>query len=304
MKPLVSAVVPTYNYARFIGRAVESALTQTYSPMECIVVDDGSEDDTPQQLLRFGERIRVIRKAHKGVSSARNAALAVARGEFIAFLDGDDCWHPTKVDRQLELLARRPDVGFVGCGLEHVYPDGTVERITGRSNPYDRRQTLRLIASRRFWPGGSGSGVFVRRSVLDVAGRFDENLVAAEDWDMWLRIAAITDVDNVPDVLVSIHRHGTGVFRDSKLMETNQWKVYRKAITAWPDILTITDRRRMRALILADAAREAGAGSQALRRYLLSLKEWPFNYRRARAAAALTVRTIASSLGGPDRSGA
>ncbi len=304
MKPLVSAVIPTYNYARFIGRAVASALDQTYAPIEYIVVDDGSEDDTQSKLAPFGDRIRVIRQAHKGVSSARNAALAVARGEFIAFLDGDDCWHPTKIERQLELLSRQPNVGFLGCGLEHVYPDGTIERIAGRTNSCNRQQTLRLIASRRFWPGGSGSGVLLRRSVLDAVGGFDENLVAAEDWDMWLRVAAITDVDNVPDVLVSIHRHGTGVFRDAKLMETNQWKVYRKAVAQWPDTLTITDRRRMKAMILADSAREAGAGSQALRRYLLSLKEWPFNYRRARAAAVLTVRTITASLGVPDRFGA
>jgi glycosyltransferase involved in cell wall biosynthesis len=303
MKPLVSAIVPTYNYARYIARAVESALAQTYHPLECIVVDDGSEDDTPGILARFGDQIRIVRQSHKGVSAARNAALALAAGEFIAFLDGDDRWHLTKIERQAEMLSSRPNVCLVGCGLEHVYPDGTREVIVGRSNPFDRRHTLRMIASRRFWPGGGGSGVMVRRSLLDKVGPFDESLAAAEDWDMWLRIAAVADVDNVPDLLVSIHRHGTGIFRDSRLMEVNQWKVYEKAIAAWPGILTATDRRRMKAMILADAAREAGGSGQALRRYLRSLKEWPFNYRRARAAAVLGLRAISGSLGGLDRRG-
>jgi glycosyltransferase involved in cell wall biosynthesis len=298
MTPLVSAVIPCFNYGRFVARAIESVLGQTYTNIECIVVDDGSSDDTCDVLRRFSGRIHAISQPHHGVSLARNAAIAVARGEFIAFLDGDDYWHPGKIEQQLGLLTSRPELGCVGCGLEHVYPDGRVEPIAGKVNREDPRNTHRNIALRRFWVGGSGSGGVVRRAVLDRVGLFDETLVAAEDWDMWLRIAAETGIDNVETQLVSINRHGTGVFRNARLMETNQWKVYQKIVDRWPALLSTADKRRLKALILADAARESPVRGDAVTYYLRSLKEWPFSYPRTRAAAILTVRSLQAAVQG------
>jgi hypothetical protein len=135
----------------------------------------------------------------------------------------------------------------------------------------------------------------IRRSVLELAGGFDVTLSAAEDWDMWLRLAALCDIDNVPDVLVSIDRHRTGVFRNVRRMEENQWAVYRKAVNTWPEQLSRTDRRRMRALIFADAAGEcvlAGQLTDGLAYYLRSLQQWPYSRPRVRAAAVLCARTL------------
>jgi glycosyltransferase involved in cell wall biosynthesis len=298
MTPLISAVIPTYNYGRFVSRAIESVLDQTWQNLECIVVDDGSTDDTQQVLQRFAGRIIIVRQENRGLAAARNAGIRAASGSFIALLDADDRWHPSKIDVQADMMRRQPHLGAVGCGRLHLSADGAVlEEIPGIQQQLPRESVLRGIALRRFWIGGSGSGAMIRRSVFDAVGLFDTDLTAAEDWDMWLRIAAAFEIDNVPEILTSIYRHGSGTFRNTRKMETNQWRVYEKAIAAWPDALTPSVRRQMRALILADAAGESiGAGEigAALHYYRRSLSTWPLNARAWSTAARLTIRQIAA----------
>ncbi len=295
MSTLVSAVIPTHNYGRFLGRAIESVLAQSHSPIECIVVDDGSTDETPGVLARYGERIRAIRRERGGVSSARNAGIRAARGKYVALLDADDAWKPDKIARQLALLEARADVGAVGCAVELADGNSPPRAVRLRPSVPDLPGRLRRIAVRDSWVEGSGSGAVVPRRVLDDVGLFDEGLAAAEDWDMWLRIAARYPILNVPEVLVSISRHGTGTFRNAAKMESNQWKVYEAAIARWPDLLDRRTRRRMRALIMSDAGGEhlfAGRHDEALRRFLGSLREWPLAPSRWRIVASLALRRL------------
>lgn len=127
--PVVSVVLPTYNRARFVGEAISSALAQTASSLEVLVVDDGSRDETPavvQALAGSDARVRYFRQENQGVSAARNRALDNARGEFIAFLDSDDVWQPWKLDVQLSLLRTHPQVGMTWTNMDAVHPDGTL----------------------------------------------------------------------------------------------------------------------------------------------------------------------------------
>src|SRR5438034_9298591 len=124
----VSVIIPTYNYARYLAAAIESALAQTYAPLEIIVVDDGSTDDTLRILGAYGNRLRVLRQANQGAGAARNAGIAAARGEYVAFLDSDDLWHPRKLELQLARFASDPDLGLVHCGVEVLDEQG---RTTG-----------------------------------------------------------------------------------------------------------------------------------------------------------------------------
>ena len=116
----VSVVIPTHNHAGYIRQAIDSALAQTSAPLEVIVVDDGSTDETPRILADYGGRIRAIRQSNAGVSVARNTGIAAAAGDLIALLDSDDSWAPTKLERQIARLSADPGVGLVHCGSERV----------------------------------------------------------------------------------------------------------------------------------------------------------------------------------------
>ena len=247
------------------------------------MVDDGSEDETPQVLQRYAGRVRALRQPQRGVSSARNTGIGAVGGSYVALLDADDWWDPEKLTRQIDFLERNPAVGAIGCGRRHIGPEGRLQEVivTPRATA-DRRRNVSLIATRRLWIGGSSSGAVIRRPVFDRVGLYDEQLWAAEDWDLWLRIAAEFPIDNLPDILTNIHRHGTGIFRDPERVQGAQWAVYSKAIRAWPEAMTPGVRRQMRALILRDAAGEwrgRGDAVRALTYEWRALAAWPVDRR-------------------------
>ncbi|MFC1834664.1 glycosyltransferase family 2 protein [Thermodesulfobacteriota bacterium] len=198
--PLVSVIIPTYNRAEQLDRAVKSVFNQTFKDFELIVVDDGSTDNSAETLNRYDGLVRCIRQENRGVSSARNLGISDARGDILAFLDSDDEWLPEKLARQLELL--RESNPFFICHTDEVWiRDGA--RIPQKKQ--HRKQ------GGRFFPRAlrlcliSPSSVIITRCLLDRVGWFDEDLIAAEDYDLWLRITAFHHVDFVPKPLVIKH---------------------------------------------------------------------------------------------------
>ena len=121
---LVTVIIPTYNRAYIIGKTIDSVLAQTYRPIEIIVIDDGSTDDTRRVVTSYGDSVRYVHQANTGVPGARNAGFALARGDFLALVDSDDCWHPWKLELQVEFMRRHPDVGMVWTDMAAVGPDG------------------------------------------------------------------------------------------------------------------------------------------------------------------------------------
>lgn len=185
-RPAVSVIIPTYNYARFVTEAVDSVLAQTYGDLEVIVVDDGSTDDTPERMKTYGDRVRYIRQANQGPSATRNNGIEAARGDLIAFLDADDVWHPGKLRAQMSYLEAHPDVALLAtdCTLELPQPWPALPACvadTAVDVGLDE-----LVIHSRF----GICGVVIRRKCLDAAGLFDASLRAAEDRDLWLRIAS------------------------------------------------------------------------------------------------------------------
>lgn len=283
MDKIVSVVIPTYNYEKFVLKAIKSVLSQTYSPIECIVVNDGSTDDTIKALEHYKSSIKIINQANKGLSNARNTGINASKGSLIAFLDADDWWDPRKIESQIRVLEDNEKLAAVGCAEYSVDKFQRSNEIVRQRNPtLDRNKNLQDVALRRLWIGGSGSGLLIRRAVFDDIGMFDETLFAAEDWDMWLRIVAKYDFVNLQEPLNYRLWHGTGVFRNVERMEINQRSVYEKAIKRWPDVLNHRIRRKMRALILADAGSEYisnGNFKEAHKKYVNSLKEFPFDIK-------------------------
>lgn len=181
IREMVSVVIPSYNYGKFVVEAVESALAQTYSPLEVIVVDDGSTDDTRERLARYSDRIKYIWQENRGLSAARNTGIRNANGVWVALLDADDCWHPQKIEVQLGAVAGEMNLGLLGCRSSRVLPP------TLSFTPPTRALTVRdFLLSARIGP----SGALIRRDCFETVGYFNEQLRSIEDRDMWLRIAA------------------------------------------------------------------------------------------------------------------
>lgn len=207
--PRVSVIIPTYNRADMLGAAIRSVLDQTYTSYEIIVADDGSTDDTRTQVASLAGPIRYLRLQHTGRPAvARNRGIAAAQGDLIAFLDDDDLWIPSKLERQIDLLDTDPAVGFVYSDVRFLQPDGTL------SNPVllprqKQAESLfdHLLTDCFIYP----STVVVRRSALAETGSFDESLAIGEDYDLWLRLARQVRAGYSSQPLAHIRRSGTGI---------------------------------------------------------------------------------------------
>lgn len=233
VRPLVSAVIPTYNNAPLVVEAVESALAQTYSPLEVIVVDDGSDDDTAERLVRFGQRIRLVRIAHAGPAVARNAGIRASRGEFIALLDSDDLWLPEKVARSVQPMLDDPSVGAVYTDfLMRDTATGREYRVPCYRRGGDMARDLFLECR-----GVCTPTVVVRRTVGDAIGWYDESLFRAQDWDLLIRLAERTRFRFVPEALAIVREHPKrlSVVRRDLYREYNL-KVIEKAVARRPDL--------------------------------------------------------------------
>jgi glycosyltransferase involved in cell wall biosynthesis len=187
--PLVTVVTPAYNVAKYVGAAADSVFRQTFSKFEYIVVDDGSLDDSVEVVRAHAghdPRFRLIEADHGGPSAARNIAIRESRGKYIAFLDGDDRWHPRFLERQVGLIESLPaNVGMVFCRSRMILENGTpVFFQWHRSGSYDFDDFL--VGSN---PARNGSSVLIRKSCFDDVGGFDEDLWFGEDLEMWLRVA-------------------------------------------------------------------------------------------------------------------
>jgi glycosyltransferase involved in cell wall biosynthesis len=187
--PRVSVIIPAYNAAAFIAETLQSVFTQTFTNFEVIVVNDGSPDtaDLERQLQQFRERITYLKQENLGPSAARNAAIRAAHGEFLAFLDSDDCWLRDYLASQMKSFQEHPELDLV-CADTMFYGDPQLEGKTFFS-------CCRLQGPVTF--GGllienplTTSCVVARTRVVLDAGLFDETLRVAEDYDLWLRIAA------------------------------------------------------------------------------------------------------------------
>lgn len=218
--PTVSVIIPCYNAQAFVGQAIESALGQTSPPTEVIVVDDGSTDDSHLIANRFGSPVRALRQRNGGPSLARNAGIEASTGQFIAFLDADDYWMPSKLETQLPYF-QDPEVGLVHSYHRWVYPNGQCQDI----REHTRGDAFHALLER--CTVGILTAVAPRR-VFDDVGLFDPDLRGSEDWDMWLRVALKYRIEVVPQVLASYRWHTANSSHNHRRIAGELFKVLRK----------------------------------------------------------------------------
>jgi glycosyltransferase involved in cell wall biosynthesis len=266
-RELVSAVIPAYNYGRFVTLAVDSALAQTYPNMEVIVVDDGSKDDTRERLAPYGDRIRYIYQENGGLSAARNTGIRHARGEWVALLDADDLWHPEKIETQLRAIAGRGSFALIGSPSAAEMPD--------RLEPAPEVRTLGVrdfLTASLFGP----SSALIRRDRCGEVGPFDEGLKCVEDRDMWLRIAVRFPVALVLSPCWWYRLHPNQMNKNPGGMYAAYREVLAKFFEAHPEHAMLRDLAWGYCYFDAASSHlEAGRRRAAIGLTLRSLGRWP-----------------------------
>ncbi len=290
--PRVSVIIPAYNAAWCIRRAVDSVLAQDFRDYELIVVDDGSQDETAPLLATYGTSVRVVGKVNGGLSSARNAGINAARGVYIAFLDADDWWLPGKLSRQVALMDGRPDLLFCSTASEVWTAAG--KRLGDWRCGGGGDSALACIFAVNAYVAGSGSAVMARREAFARAGGFDVSLRSLEDIDMWMRLAAIGDFVCIDQPLTAIEKRSDSMSGNLDVMRGAAIRVMRKNRALLPPALRGRFWRIACASMLSDYAKWAyrsGRRVQAVRDLLHALVLAPLG--RGRLVVSLLVAVVA-----------
>jgi len=219
VNPLVSVVIPVFNGERFLREAVESVLAQQYSPVEIIIVDDGSTDSTATVARSFPETVRYLHQTNQGPAAARNRGIEHAQGSLIAFADADDLWPPLKLELQLPYLIQDPNIEIVLGRIQQVLLSETVDGQTQSQEFAEAAFSVNL-----------GSAV-VRKSVFERVGLFDETMRYSEDVDWFMRAreagAAIMTIDAVT---LFYRQHEQNMTRGKSAAELNVLKALKRSL--------------------------------------------------------------------------
>jgi len=270
--PLVSVIIPVYDGEAFVERSVASALAQPHVAVEVVVVNDGSRDRTPALVDAMAERdarVRPIHQANRGLSGARNAGIAAARGAFINFLDADDLLLPHKLALQLPAFDDDPDVGLVYSDYQ------TFDGATGAVWDVPRGEPpmpIEVVLDYRNW--FAPMVPLLRRELVDRVGGFDPSFRAVEDWDYWIRCLAHARFRYVPGAVARYRLHGGQMHRDRPRMAEAHAQLDAKHFAASPE-----RHRRFEAFRHVDEAQARRAAGD------------PWGALTSAAAGALAART-------------
>lgn len=290
----VSVIIPTYNYASFLGEAVQSVLDQTYTDFEIVIIDDGSTDNTRDVVGNFQDsRIRYIYQENRGLSAAENAGIKASRGRYIALLGADDIWLPQNLEPKVKLLDTRPEIALV-CS-DAYYFDSDTGYILGklwREKPFydwcDPQRAVKYPLKELLYRGCfiQPMTALVRREAFDEVGLFDESLKTFDDWDMFARIVRRYPIDVVDSPLVKIRRHGDNMSTSDEKMYPGEYIVLRKALRTYSlsgeEIKLVKNRQKLLAPNLLRYGRNAvrsGKISEGRKALIYSLRLKPLALR-------------------------
>lgn len=279
--PTFSVVIPTYNRAALLPRAIDSVLAQTFDDFELVIVDDASSDNTKEVVCAYNDpRIVYVRMERNGGNAAvRNLGVRSARSQYITFLDDDDEYLPDFLKVTFETFnSAPPNVGFVWSGFCVVKdtPNGEITLKTTLPNrPNYATTELAYLAFLRSTPVSTSRGVTIRKSCIEEAGMFDEKLRSAVDRDFFLRLVQVTDFLTNEKVLVKLHRHEHGNVNQASVTRIEGYKhimqKHIEVLTRYPDLLALQYRR------IAAMYFRIGDKVSARSYILKAVRKWPYS---------------------------
>lgn len=223
--PVVSVVLTSYGHARYVQKAVESVLAQTLPDIEMVAIEDASTDESPAILQRYADRMRVVlHTRNRGTYACLNEGIDHATAPYIAILNSDDVWLPTKLEKQVAILERDAQVGLVHTRVQFIDAEGNPlagNPLGVRFHPNPQGNLLPELLTRNLF---IASSVVFRRECIRQCGRFEERLFGMGDWDMWLRIAEHYAVGYVPEPLTLYRIHGQNtMYQRQRMLEDDLW---------------------------------------------------------------------------------
>lgn len=279
----VAVIVPCYNAAKYLARALDSVLSQTHPNFQVYVIDDGSTDETARVMRPYLEYVSWIRQQHSGPAAARNHGISISKERYIAFLDADDFWLPAKLERQIALLKQNPSVGLVCSDCETLkkqkytgsYFANTKMPATGRLFESLTRDCFIFTPT-----------VLVRRQCLAEVGQFDESLAVSEDFHLWLRIAARWDIAVVPEVLAVREICAEGLSsstRPEKYLENGIAALENvKSVCiglTWPEARGLQKAIAQRYYVYGSYLLAGGHPEESRKKLTVALQRWPVLWR-------------------------
>lgn len=222
--PFVSVIIPTYNRADLLVQAIQSVLNQTYGHFELLIIDDNSSDNTSEIINTIKDnRVHYFRLSkNQGAPAARNIGLKKAKGELVAFLDSDDQWLSTKLEKQVELFNKEKNVGLVYTGIKII--SNQLERII---LPSKRGEMGNKLLIKNYV--GTTSSVLIKKDLLDEVGGFDLTFTSCQDWDLFIRISQKMHFNFIEEPLVLYFEHdGERISTNSKSIIKGHLKIHRK----------------------------------------------------------------------------
>lgn len=223
MSKLISVIIPTYNRAGIITDAINTVLNQTYKHLEIIIIDDGSTDNSREIIENIKDsRIRYIYQENSGrPSSARNKGIKIAKGEYIAFLDSDDLWHPQKLEKQINILDENSNVGLVtNWCVYKTFKDEEIQIKKYQAKSQEDNSIFILTKPDKVFT--ATPTLLIRKECFEKVGLFDEEMTYCEDWDMFFRISLFYEIYNIEEVLTYVRVHGESLSQNNDVTKFSQ----------------------------------------------------------------------------------
>ena len=240
--PMVTVVIPCYNSLRYIAETMETVLKQTYQDFEVLVVNDGSTDGTADWVNALSDRepkVRMVSQANQGLAGARCTGVTNARGKYVAFIDDDDLWSFTKLEKQVNSLESNPQAGlcytWTALADSEGKPTGRVIASNAEGNVWQAMTEMNIVCC--------GSTPMIRRSCFDDVGLFDRQVSPSDDWDMWWRIAAKYEFTVIKEPLILYRQHPNNSSKKcDRMLETSRILIERNFANAPTELLHLRNR--------------------------------------------------------------